>query len=204
MKLGLFGSLHSDMQQYGLDDKRVCELFDRFKPDILCGEVRREDLEQNRAYQGPAEYRRFIFPYCKERGIRFVPCDQYEDADVEYVRRMETIEVESEEEARRIEEEAQRIMEAYMKTGTSSPVPFNSDAFNAAVEEKQAFQGRLHPEEQEIVWVRRNNAIVDNILRVIRENPGANVLAVFGAEHIYWLKKAFAKLENVEIVFPLS
>lgn len=204
MKLGLFGSVHSNMLQSGLDDKRVCELFDRFKPDILCGEVRREDYEQNREYQGPAEYRRFIFPYCKERGIRFVPCDQFENSDVEYVRRMEKIEVESEDEARRIEEEAQRIMEAYMRTGSSSPVPFNSDAFNDVVEEKQAFQGKLHPEDQEIVWVQRNNAIVDNVLRVIQENPSANVLVVFGAEHIYWLKKAFAKLENVEIVFPLS
>lgn len=203
MKLGLFGSSHSNMQQYGLDDKRVCELFDRFKPDILCGEVRREDYEQNREYQGPAEYRRFIFPYCKERGIKFVPCDQYEDADVKYLRRMEEIEVESEDEARRIEIEAQRIMEAYMRTGTSSPVPFNSDAFNAVVEEKQTFQRRFDPEAHDIVWVNRNNAIVDNVLRVIQENPGANILVVFGAEHIYWLKKAFAKLENVEIVFPL-
>ncbi len=77
-------------------------------------------------------------------------------------------------------------------------------AFNDVVEEKQAFQGKLHPEEQEIVWVRRNNAIADNILQVIRENPGASVLVVFGAEHIYWLKKAFLKLENVGIVFPLA
>ena len=90
-----------------------------------------------------------------------------------------------------------------MRTGTSSPVPFNSDAFNAVVEEKQTFQRRFDPEAHDIVWVNRNNAIVDNVLRVIQENPGANILVVFGAEHIYWLKKAFAKLENVEIVFPL-
>lgn len=69
MKLGLFGSIHSaeEMKQFGLEDNMVMELFDRFKPDIICGEVRREDYEQNREYQGPSEYRRFIFPYCKER-----------------------------------------------------------------------------------------------------------------------------------------
>ena len=201
MKLGLFGSMHSAkmMKRFGLDDERVRELFDRFKPDILCGEVRREDYEENRAYQGPAEYRRFIFPYCKERGIKFVPCDQYEDADTEYARRMDQIRVPFKDFI-----EANRLMKAYMKVGKSSAIPFNSDDFNAIVEEKQAFQRKYDPEAHDIVWVNRNNAIVDNVLRVIQENPGANVLVVFGAEHIYWLKKAFAKLENVEIVFPLS
>lgn len=205
MKLGLFGSIHSaeEMKQFGLDDNMVMELFDRFQPDIICGEVRREDYEQNREYQGPSEYRRFIFPYCKEHGIRFVPCDQFKDSDVEYVRRMEKIEVESEDEALQIEDEAGRIMEAYMKTGADSPLPFNSDEFNAVVEEKQAFQERLYPTEQEIVWNNRNKNIVNNIKHVIEENPSANVLAVFGAEHIYWLKKAFSADENVEIVFPL-
>ncbi len=211
MKLGLFGSIHSteDMKQFGLDDNMVMELFDRFKPDVICGEVRRDDYEQNREYQGPSEYRRFIFQYCKERGIRFVPCDQFEDSDVEYVQRMEKIEITGEDEeeiqsrATQIEKEAQRIMEEYMKAGAASPLPFNSDEFNAAVEEKQAFQERLHPYEQEIVWNNRNNNIVKNIKRVIEENPNANVLAVFGAEHIYWLKKAFSADENIEIVFPL-
>ena len=105
MKLGLFGSTHSVemMKQFGLNDNMVMDLFDRFKPDIICGEVRREDYEQNREYQGPSEYRRFIFLYCKKRGIRFVPCNQFEDSDVEYVSRMEKIEVENEDEARRIE-----------------------------------------------------------------------------------------------------
>ena len=201
MKLGLFGSIHSAkmMKHFGLDDKRVCELFDRFKPDILCGEVRREDYEQNREYQGPAEYRRFIFPYCKERGIKFVPCDQYEDADTEYVRRMEQIRVPFKDFI-----EANRLMKAYKKAGKSSAIPFNSDDFNAIVEEKQALQRKYDQEAHDIVWVNRNNAIADNVLQVIRENPGSDVLVVFGAEHIYWLKRAFEKLENVEIVFPLS
>lgn len=40
-KLGIFGSIHSAemMKQFGLDDNMVMELFDRFKPDIVCGSV---------------------------------------------------------------------------------------------------------------------------------------------------------------------
>lgn len=201
MKLGLFGSIHNAqmMKELGIDDKRIMELFDIFKPDIVCGEVRKDDYEQNREYQGPSEYRRFIFKYCEERGIKFIPCDQYEDSDIEYTRRMEQIEVTDEE-----MKEFQRLMEAYMKVGTSSEMPFNSIEFNAIVERKQAFQGQFDPEAHGIIWDNRNNAIVNNVLRVIHDNPNTNILVIFGAEHIYWLKNAFEKMENIEIVFPLS
>ena len=198
MKLGLFGSVHGEgMKQFGIDDNMLMELFDRFQPDIVCGEVRKEDYEQNREYQGPAEYKRFIFQYCKDRKIKFVPCDQYDDSDVENNER--EVEV-SEEDAK----EYQHIMEMYMSVGTSSKLPFNSDEFNDLVEKKQAFQEKFDPEFQNIIWNERNKAIVENILQVIHDNPTANILVVFGAEHIYWLKNAFSKLENIEIVFPLS
>ena len=198
MKVGLFGSVHGDgMKSFGKDDNFVLELFDRFQPNIICGEVRKDDYEQNREYQGPSEYKRFIFQYCKERGIKFVPCDEYDDSDAKYNGR--AVEV-SEEDAK----EFQRILDMYMKVGSSSAIPFNSEEFNAVVEKKQALQEKFDPEAQNIVWIKRNNAIVNNILRVIRDNPNANILVVFGAEHIYWLKNALAKLENVEIVFPLA
>lgn len=198
MKVGLFGSVHGDgMKSFGKDDNFVLELFDRFQPNIICGEVRKDDYEQNREYQGPSEYKRFIFQYCKERGIKFVPCDEYDDCDAKYNGR--EVEV-SEEDAK----EFQRILDMYMKVGLASAIPFNSDEFNALVEQKQALQEKFDPEAQNIVWIKRNNAIVNNILQVIRDNPNANILVVFGAEHIYWLKNALAKLENVEIVFPLD
>ncbi len=202
MKLGFFGSVHSEemMKQFGLDDKKVIELFDRFEPDIICGEVRKEDYEQNREYQGPAEYRRFIFEYCKQRGIKFIPCDQYRDDDLKYAHRMEQIEVTDEEQVK----EWQRLMGEYLKAGASSTVPFNSNEFNAIVARKQEFQGQFDPEAQEIIWTGRNGAIVNNILRVVQDHPNANILVVFGAEHVYWLKNAFEKTENIEIVFPLS
>ena len=157
MKLGLFGSVHGEgMKKFGIDDNMLKELFDKFQPDIVCGEVRKEDYEQNREYQGPSEYRRFIFQYCKDREIEFVPCDHFEDSDVKYIGREVAV---SEEDAK----EYQRIMEMSEKVGTSSRLPFNSDEFNAVVEKKQALLEKFDPEAQNIIWNKRNNAIVENI-----------------------------------------
>lgn len=201
MKLAFFASIHSEkmMQEFGIDDKRIIQLFDNFKPDIVCGEVRKEDYEQNAAYQGPSEYRRYVFNYCKERSIKFIPCDEYDESAIEFSRRMGQIELTDEQ-----SKEWDSIMQAYMNAGASSKVPFNSDEFNTIVERKQKFQRQLDPEAQSIIWDKRNKDIVNNIRKVIIDNPNVNILAIFGAEHIYWLKNAFENTENIEIVFPLS
>ena len=71
--IALFSSIHGDEMQkkFGWDDDQSVALFDQFHPDLVCGEVRKSDYEQNAEYQGPSEYRRYIFNYCKERGPKF-------------------------------------------------------------------------------------------------------------------------------------
>lgn len=202
MKLGLFGSLHSleMMKEFGIDDEKVARFFDNFRPDIICGEVREEDYLRGDGYMGPGEYKRFIFDYCKKNNIKFVPCDSYDDTVVKYLNEMNGYEVKD----RRLEKEWLLLMEEYMKAGRQSDIPFNSDEYNAVVARKQAFQSRLYPIAQEIVWDKRNTGIVNNILSVIKENPDKDILVVFGAEHIYWLKDAFSKIEDIELVFPIG
>ena len=201
MKLGIFGSIHSAemMKEFGFDDDKVIELFDNFKPDIICGEVRKVDYEQDTGYRGPSEYRRFIFDYCEKNNIKFVPCDSYDDSVVEYMRRLDRIDNSDNDTAARW----RRVMERYIDTGKESKIPFNSPEFNALVAQKQALQEAFDPKAQEIAWNRRNTGIVNNIMQVIKDNPGANVLVVFGAEHTYWLCDAFEKEAETEVVFPL-
>ena len=42
-----------------------------------------------------------------------------------------------------------------------------------------------------------------NITAVVKENPGKNILVIFGAEHTYWLEEELGRLEDVTIRFPL-
>ena len=187
-------------QKFGWDDGKSMALFDRFRPDVVCGEVRRSDYESGADYQGPSEYRRYIFRYCGERNIPFVPCDFFRDEDVELARRPLAV---PDGEAETAEREFNAIMEEFFRIGGSSKPPFNSPQFNALAKRKQEFQYKYDPEAAEIIWNRRNRAIVENIKAAAAEHPGANILVVFGAEHIYWLSEALDVLEGVEVRFPL-
>lgn len=200
--IGLFGAVHQDemQQKFGWDDGKTMALFDRFCPDVVCGEVRRSDYESGADYQGPSEYRRFIFRYCVERYVPFVPCDFFRDEDVELARRPLTV---PDEEAETAEKEWNAIMEEFFRIGGNSKPPFNSPQFNALAKRKQEFQYKYAPEAAEIIWNRRNRAIAENIKAAAAEHRGAKVLVVFGAEHIYWLAEALEGLEGVSIRFPL-
>lgn len=196
--IGLFSSIHGDEMQrkFGWDDAKSIALFDAFRPDVVCGEVRPTDYESNADYQGPSEYRRYVFNYCKERGIPFLPCDFFRDEDVELAQRPLDV-------PEKAAKEFEQLMQDYIAIGANSVPPFNSAGFNALVEKKQAFQYKYAPEIHEIIWNRRNHEIVENIKAAVREHEGENILVIFGAEHTYWLAEELGKLEGVSIRFPL-
>ena len=155
-----------------------------------------EDYENNVAYQGPGEYRRYIFEYCEKRGIKFEPCDWFDEQTISANHLLQAADFQN-------TEEFVRIMEEYMEAGKKSIIPFNSDDYNNIVKTKQDFQKECNPEIHKIVWEKRNEAIVNNIVNVIKNNPDSNILVVFGAEHIYWLKNELSKLHDVQLIFPL-
>lgn len=196
--IAFFGSTHQDemQKQFGWDDGKTIALFDRFRPDVVCGEVRQSDYESNADYQGPREYWRFIFDYCKERSIPFIPCDFFRDEDIELAQRP----LNAPEEA---EKEFEQIVQEFFAVAAKSAPPFNSVEFNEVVRKKQAFQYKYAPEVNEIVWNERNREIVKNITAVVRENEGKNILVIFGAEHTYWLVEELGKLDGVNICFPM-
>ena len=197
--IGFFSSIHQDemQRQFGWDDGKSVALFDAFRPDVVCGEVRRSDYEGGADYQGPGEYRRYIFSYCGERGIPFIPCDFFREEDIELARRPMDVPDEA-------AKEFEQIVQDFFAIGAKSAPPFNSAEFNALAEKKQAFQHKYAPEIHEIIWNQRNREIVENIKAVVKEYGGKNILVIFGAEHTYWLIKEFRKLKDVSIRFPLG
>lgn len=197
--IALFSSIHGDEMQkkFGWDDGKSIARFDQFHPDLVCGEVRRSDYERSAEYQGPSEYRRYIFNYCRERGIPFVPCDFFRDEDIELAQR--PLDVDDEQAVK----EYEGIVKDFFDIGAGSEIPFNSPEFNEVVRKKQAFQYKYAPEVQKVIWNQRNREIVKNIVVVADENPGKNILVVFGAEHTCWLLDELSRLEDVTIRFPL-
>ncbi len=185
--IGLFSSIHGDEMQrkFGWDDTKSITLFDAFQPDVVCGEVRRSDYESGADYQGPSEYRRYIFPYCEERGILFLPCDFFRDEDIELAQR--PLDVPNEKAIK----EYEQIVQDFFATGAKSVPPFNSAEFNALAKKKQAFQQQYAPEISEIIWNQRNREIVKNITAVVKENEGKNILVIFARSTPIGLRRSW-------------
>lgn len=200
-KIGLFASVHQAdiLAEAGWSENNNVELFDKFAPDIICGEVRKEDYNSKSNYQGPGEYKRYIFDYCKARNIRFVPCDWFDDQTISATQKGELSEANDE-----IIAQFDSIVEQYLTVGKNSCIPYNSHQFNALVKEKQELQNTANPQLHKIIWTDRNDNIIKNIYSTIVKNPDSNILIVFGAEHIYYIKDELEKLIGDIIIFPLE
>ena len=201
MKIGLLAMVHNPglLLECGWDDNKIISLIDQFNPDIICGEVRPEDYESNSSYQGPNEYKRFIFDYCKRKNIQFAPCDWFSE---------ETIA------ANQIDEMANAnegllssyndIVEKYVEVGKNSEIPFNCNEFNNLVRNKQEIQKKANAKIHKLVWTDRNNSIMKNIMNVISVNQNKKILIIFGAEHIYWIKDSLENSLGCNLIFPLK
>ncbi len=200
--IGVFSSVHGGqiLEYCKWDDQKAIAAFDRFGPDIVCGEVRRSDMESSGNHY-PTEYDRYIFDYCKNRNIPFVPCDYWTEEEVRLQYEEGNI-LEANLGPKGIEQWTD-MMNEFMESGIQSEVPFNSPAFNDLARRKHDIQGRHSPETHSITWTRRNRRIVENIREVVAKNPDKKILVIFGAEHSYWFVDEFSKDDNLQVTFPL-
>ena len=203
-QLGIFSSVHGGeiMEYCKWDDRKAIAAFDRFQPNVVCGEVRPEDRESGEK-KYPAEYDRYLFAYCKERGIPFIPCDYWTIEDYELTKKesdiLEAAMPDDSEEAKQWE----AMFNDFMAAGFASDIPFNSVQFNDVARRKHQLQAAYSPETHQSTWINRNRRIVENLRTVIEKYPGKNILVIFGAEHSYWFVDEFAKDKTINLVFPL-
>lgn len=205
--IGLLGTLHTDETRswanYPLSLMR--EKILKFKPEIICGEVRPEDwneYQKNKTYSGylgPSEYRQTIIPLCEEYGIPFWPIDDFLDEHV----KLDHFAPYSKEEQERLSSELMNRYEEIFEKAKRDPIPFNSYQLNQLIEEKQEWLRKVNPEVQHTVWDERNEKLIVNIKKVVEENEGKRILVTIGAEHGYVFLKAFQEFRwNVE--FPIG
>lgn len=203
-KLGIFSSVHGGeiLDYCKWDDQKAIAAFDRFQPDVVCGEVRPEDWESGEK-KYPAEYDRYIFAYCKEHSIPFIPCDYWTMEDYELTQKEGDILEAALPDGSERGKQWEAMMQAFMEAGLQSDIPFNSVEFNGIARRKHELQGAYSPETHQATWINRNHRIVENLRAVMKKHPGKNILVIFGAEHSYWFVDRFENDTTINLVFPL-
>lgn len=204
--IGILGSMHTDemRQKFNFSLDQMRDVILRFRPDIICGEIREIDFlnyandQSYGGYLGPSEYKQLILNLCLQENIEFFPVDWFDDE----LSNIDFDEGKSKEDIDIFGEKMGQIINQFIQVGASSELPFNSIEFNHVAREKQELQRAYQPKLQSITWDKRNLEIMKNINEVIKKNTEKRILIIFGAEHSYFFIDQISK-DNIEIIFPL-
>jgi hypothetical protein len=206
--VGILGTIHGEdsfREELGYTLEAMKQAIINFNPDIICGEVRPEDWDKYcydrnySGYLGPNEYKRMIIPYCESRGIQFKPIDWFEDdmVSMDYLRKYN--ETQKNEFSKKIDDMKQKMWEI----GKKSKLPLNSLEFNEIAMQLQGLLYSIEPTIQNILWIARNQLMIERIKKVIKNNPDRRILCTAGAVHIYFYYNELKTLD-CDLVFPIK
>ncbi|HDX9588951.1 TPA: hypothetical protein ROX98_001922 [Bacillus pseudomycoides] len=205
--IGLLGTVHTDdlRQKLKYPLHLMEDAIRTFQPNSILGEVRPEDYKrylENRNYEGylgPSEYRSLILPLCESEGISFAPIDWFDDE----VTSLNYFSYYNEESRKHLEHELSQIYENIFKVTVLEPFPLNSHTTNEIIKKKQLWLKEKNPAVHEIVWCKRNEQIIDNIIKYATSNEKERILITIGAEHCYFIQEELSKI-GIDAIFPID
>ncbi|ERI93363.1 hypothetical protein HMPREF1982_01787 [Clostridiales bacterium oral taxon 876 str. F0540] len=206
--IGILGTIHGEdsfREEVGLTLEVMKQAITEFNPDIICGEIRPEDWDKYcndksySGYLGPNEYRRMIIPYCECEGVKFEPIDWFEEDMLSFDYFRNCSQAQKDEYNREIDDINKKVWEI----GKKSKLPLNSLEFNEISMELQDFLYSIEPTIHNILWIARNQLMIERIKKVVQNNPDKRILCTAGAHHIYFYYNEL-KLMNSNLIFPIK
>lgn len=188
--LGTMSDLHRELLPYDLACLR--KIIAEGNPDLLCAEVTLSDWEQGQLAAAELEVREALAPVVKATDIVLVPVvpsrKKYAEFAVETGWR-------------------KQIARAGLNTlrwgqrKAATPQAIHSLPFGAFCHTVCALTEAAWTAKERAEWKEQNQSMVDNILEVVRRDPGRRVLVVVQCQRMHRLNQVFkAHSAEVEIV----
>ncbi|WP_240421771.1 hypothetical protein [Paenibacillus periandrae] len=184
-------------------------LITEFNPDVICGEVHPNTWnvylsdKTKRGFWGEAEdiYYDWIFPYCEENSVVFLPVDWFElDVwnDFDPFLKFEGTQREA------FQNKLADWFEQQKRVWNATPIPFNSKQYDDIARQKYKWLYDINTESQIFRWICRNQIMVQRIRNTIKRHPGQRILCIAGADHNYCYYDGLKDLEDITIQYPLK
>ncbi|KUO63207.1 hypothetical protein APF79_09140 [bacterium BRH_c32] len=189
---------------------RMGEIYLQLNPDILCVETQQKYVDDG-SYRGtPYDFKKFIIPYAQKDKTPIYGIDWWDDEKGERWQKLQQKAFKDS----ILESDVNlfggmfSIINKYFKEKDFEDI--NSIYITKLWKAKNEFKYHVisqYPEYQFIAEFEneRNNHIVENIRRVVEENPDKNVLIAIGIDHKYYIEEELQKLgikvyqvENIE------
>jgi hypothetical protein len=206
--LGGIHQSHEKAKYYTYE--RLGEIYQQLKPDILCVETKQKYVDDDSFKKTPFDFKKFIIPLAQKDKTPIYGIDWW---DKEKGKKWQELQ-------QKAFNDSSLISEIKLFGGMFSL--FNEYFENNDFEEinlqyitnlwkaKSEFKYHIftqHPEYKFITEFEneRNNHIVDNILKIVKENPNKKILVAIGIDHKYYIEKELEKydvevyqVENIE------
>ena len=194
--LGGIHQSHEKAKYYTYE--RLGEIYQQLKPDILCVETKQKYVDDDSFKETPFDFKKFMIPLVQkdktpiygidwwnnEKGKKWQELQQKAFNDSSFISEIKLI------------GGMFSLFNEYFENKDFEDI--NSQYITDLWEAKSEFKYHifsLHPEYKFITEFEneRNNHIVENILKIVKENPNKKILVAIGIDHKYYIEKELEK-----------
>jgi len=194
--LGGIHQSHEKAKYYTYE--RMGKIYKQLKPDILCIETQQKYVDDD-SYKGtPFDFEKFMIPLAKENKTPIYGIDWW---DNEKGKKWQEIQQKAFNDTSLIPEIKLlggmfSLFDEYFENKDFEDI--NSQYITNLWKAKNEFKYHIfsqHPKYKFIAEFEneRNNHIVNNILKIVKENPNKKILVAIGIDHKYYIEKELEK-----------
>ncbi|MBL7128742.1 MAG: hypothetical protein ISS16_07130 [Ignavibacteria bacterium] len=194
--LGGIHQSHENAKYYTYE--RIGEIYQQLKPDILCVETQQKYVDDGSYKLTPFDFKKFMIPLAQkdktpiygidwwdnEKGDKWQELQQKAFLDTSLISEIKLV------------GGMFSLFNEYFENKDFEDI--NSQYITNLWKAKSEFKYHIlsqHPEYKFIAEFEneRNNHIVNNILRIVKENPDKKILVAIGIDHKYYIEEALEK-----------
>ena len=194
--LGGIHQSHEKAKYYTYE--RMGDIYQQLKPDILCVETKQKYVDDDSFKETPYDFKKFMIPLAKKDNTPIYGIDWWDNEKGEKWQKLQ----------HKAFNDTSLMSEVNLFGGMFSLFneyfenkdfeDINSQYITNLWKAKSEFKYHIfsqHPEYKFITEYEneRNIHIVDNILKIIKENPNKKILVAIGIDHKYYIEKELAK-----------
>lgn len=174
--------------------KRMGEIYQQLKPDILCVETKQKYVDDGSFKETPFDFKKFMIPLVQTDKIPIYGIDWWDNGKGQKWRELQqqAFNDSSLNSEMKLTGGLFSLFNEYFENTDFEAI--NSKYMTDLWKAKSEFKYHIfsnHPEYKYITEFEeeRNNHIVENILKVVKENPDKRILVAIGIDHKYYIEK---------------
>ncbi len=194
--LGGIHQSHENAKYYTYE--RMGEIYQQLKPDILCVETQQKHVDDKSFTGTPFDFKKFMIPLAKvdkipiygidwwdnEKGMKWQELQQKAFSDTTLISEIKFI------------GGMFSLFNEYFENKDFEDI--NSQYITNLWKTKSEFKYHILSQNSQYKFIvefenERNNHIVENIQKIVRENPNKKILVAIGIDHKYYIEEKLEK-----------